>query len=142
MNDKWYNISDNNITRSKILTCSSSNTVTPYLLMYHKQQAVQHPISNEDELTIPSNLSTQNVTFIENSKHERVVNKEKEKMSEDVFSNLAKAVHYDLLQTSTENLASTKSRVVKELFQQTDKIIDAAETAKSKRSFLKKGNQV
>merc|ERR1712048_405733 len=69
---------------------------------------------------------------------EKLINIEKEKMSEDALSNLARAVHNDELLTSSANLASTKSRVVKELFQQTDKIIDAAETAKSKGSFFKK----
>ena len=161
-NQKWFTISDTVMNRNKLLSCTSNDSTTPYIIFYRKQSSIQLPMDVSKQTATTSQFSGQSCssgknTIISNdevrevspeklyktdanpSENENLMRREFKQTVSEAVENLTKVVSDADKLNLSENLTTTKNRVINELFKQTENIINIKEKQCAKLPATKKG---
>ena len=161
-NQKWFTISDTVMNRNKLLSCTSNDYTTPYIIFYRKQSSIQLSTDVSKQTATTSQFSGQSCssgknTIISNdevrevspeklyktdanpSENENLMRREFKQNVSEAIENLTKVVSDADKSNLSENLTTTKNRVINELFKQTENIINIKEKQCAKLPATKKG---
>ena len=145
VNDNWFTISDSNVVNRVTLSCTYRDSTIPYILMYKRSNATNNNINNPVSIPVGNSCSSNiNTNPLNTNAHCSTVIPKKIDSSletkckpshssiDQSFDNLCKVVENCHTNVSSDSLKMAKKSVVKELFNQTEKIV----AAKIKRADL------